>query len=32
MNANLGAYYNVIRPDSAPSWQIRFQLVFLFPR
>jgi hypothetical protein len=32
MNANLGAYYNVIRPDDAPSWQIRFQLVFLFPR
>jgi hypothetical protein len=32
MNANLGAYYNVIRPDDAPSWQVRFQLVFLFPR
>lgn len=32
MNANLGAYYNVIRPDDAPAWQIRFQLVFLFAR
>ncbi|MBS7792352.1 hypothetical protein KTR66_20335 [Roseococcus sp. SDR] len=32
MNANLGAYYNAIRPDNAPAWQVRAQLVFLFPR
>jgi hypothetical protein len=32
MNANLGAYYNAIRPDDAAQWQIRFQLSFLFPR
>lgn len=32
MNANLGAYYNAIRPDDAARWQIRFQLAFLFPR
>lgn len=32
MNANLGAYYNAIRPDDAARWQVRFQLSFLFPR
>jgi hypothetical protein len=32
VNAQLGAYYNVIRPDIGPEWQIRFQLSFLFPR
>lgn len=32
VNAQLGAYYNVVRPDDAASWQIRAQISFLFPR
>lgn len=32
VNAQLGAYYNVVRPDIGPEWQLRFQLAFLFPR
>lgn len=32
VNAQLGAYYNVIRPDNGPEWQIRFQVSLLFPR
>ncbi len=32
LNAQLSAYYNVEKPDSGPDWQMRFQLVFLFPK
>ena len=32
INAQLGAYYNAIRPDIGPEWQLRFQIQFLFPR
>jgi hypothetical protein len=32
VNLQLGAYYNVIRPDIGPEWQIRFQLSLLFPK
>ena len=32
INVQLGAYYNVVRPDIGPEWQIRFQLAFLFPK
>jgi len=32
INANLQAYYNVERPDSAPDWQIATTFVFLFPK
>jgi hypothetical protein len=32
MNGQVGAYYNVVRPDFAPEWQLRAQLVLLFPR
>ncbi len=32
VNAQLGAYYNVVRPDIGPEWQLRFQLSFLFPK
>jgi hypothetical protein len=32
LNAQLGAYYNVVRPDIGPEWQLRFQVAFLFPR
>ncbi|OPY86606.1 MAG: hypothetical protein A4E73_03910 [Syntrophaceae bacterium PtaU1.Bin231] len=31
-NGQLGAYYNVIRPDvTGPEWQIRFQIALLLP-
>lgn len=32
VNAQIGAYHNVIRPDLGPDWQIRFQLSLMFPR
>jgi hypothetical protein len=32
MNSNIGAFYNVERPEFGPNWQIRFQLNFLFPK
>jgi len=25
-------YYNVVRPDFAPNWQIRAQVQFMFPK
>ena len=31
VNAQLSAYYNVVRPDNAPNWQLRAQVQFLFP-
>ena len=30
-NASLQAFYNVVRPDDGPKWQLRAQLSFLFP-
>lgn len=32
INAQLAAYYNVEKPEYGPDWQLRFQLVFLFPK
>jgi hypothetical protein len=32
LNAQVGAYYNVVRPDIGPEWQLRFQVALLFPR
>ena len=32
VNTQLGAYYNVVRPDYAPNWQIRVQVQFMFPK
>jgi hypothetical protein len=32
LNAQVGAYYNVVSPDIGPEWQVRAQLTFLFPR
>jgi hypothetical protein len=32
VNVQLGAYYNVVRPDIGPEWQVRAQLQLLFPR
>lgn len=31
VNTQLSAYYNVVRPDDAPNWQLRVQVQFLFP-
>jgi len=31
VNTQISAYYNVIRPDEAPNWQLRIQVQFLFP-
>ncbi len=31
VNAQLQAFYDVVRPTGAPSWMLRFQLQFLFP-
>ena len=32
VDAQIGAYYNVVRPESGPRWQVRFDLSFLFPK
>jgi len=32
MNFNMAAYYNIIKPDFGPDWQLRFQLQFMFPK
>jgi opacity protein-like surface antigen len=31
MSAYVSAYYNAIRPDAAPNWQLRAELSLLFP-
>jgi hypothetical protein len=32
VNLQAGAYYNVVRPDFAPQWNLRLQAQFLFPK
>lgn len=32
MNANTGAFANVVRPDPGPDWSLRFQIAFLFQK
>lgn len=32
VNAQLSAYYNAIRPDSAANWQVRAQVQLMFPK
>jgi hypothetical protein len=32
VNMQVAAYYNVVRPDFAPNWQIRAQVQFMFPK
>ena len=32
INSRLEAYYNAVRPDGAPDWQISFTWQFLFPK
>ena len=32
VNAQVGAYYNVVRPDLGPNWQVRAQVQLMFPK
>jgi len=32
MNAQASAYYNVEKPTNGPDWQLRLQLMFMFPK
>lgn len=32
INAQVSGYYNVVRPDYGPNWQIRAQISLLFPK
>lgn len=32
INAQVSGYYNVVRPDYGPDWQIRAQISLLFPK
>lgn len=32
INTKLQAYYNVVRPDSAPDWSMNFTLQFMLPK
>ena len=31
INAQVGAYANVVKPDNGPDWQLRVQLQTLLP-
>lgn len=32
VNTQLAVYYNVVKPDFGPNWQIRAQVQFMFPK
>lgn len=32
VNTSLAAYYNVVKPDYGPNWQIRAQVQLMFPK
>ena len=32
VNTQISAYYNVVKPDFGPNWQIRAQMQFMFPK
>jgi hypothetical protein len=32
LNAQIQAFYNVVKPDNGPDWTLRVQLQFLFPQ
>ena len=32
VNTQIAAYYNVVRPDFGPNWQIRAQVQLMFPK
>ena len=32
VNSQIGAYYNVVKPDDGADWQLRFQVQLMFPK
>jgi hypothetical protein len=32
VNTQIGAYYNVARPDNGANWQVRAQVQLMFPK
>ena len=32
VNAQIGGYYNVVKPDFGPNWQVRAQIQLMFPK
>lgn len=32
VNTQVGAYYNVVKPDAGPQWQLRAQVQLMFPK
>jgi hypothetical protein len=32
VNAQIGGYYNIVKPDFGPNWQIRAQVQLMFPK
>jgi len=32
VNTQLGAYYNVVKPDDGANWQLRAQVQLMFPK
>jgi hypothetical protein len=32
VNTQVGAFYNVVRPEFAPNWNLRFQVQLMFPK
>lgn len=32
VNGQIGGYYNIIRPDNGPTFQLRVQVQFMFPK
>jgi hypothetical protein len=32
VNMQISAYYNVVKPDDGPNWQLRAQVQFMFPK
>jgi len=32
VNTQISAYYNVVKPDFGPNWQIRAQVQLMFPK
>ena len=32
VNTQISVYYNVVKPDVGPNWQLRAQVQFMFPK
>lgn len=32
VNTQLGGYYNVVKPEDGPDWQVRLQVQLRFPK